>query len=252
MAKIIILGSSNAVAMEGHDNTHMVIVGNSQAVMVDCVSSPLIRLKRAGVDFRKVTDLILTHFHPDHVSGAPLFLMDMWLLGRKAPLTIHGLDYTLDRLDTLMGLYGWKAWPNFFPVTLNRVPAHELAPIGEFDGYRVLSSPVHHLIPTIGLRIESDGAGKIVAYSCDTEPCDEVVRLADGAEILIHEAAGEGKGHSSARQAGVIAARAEVRKLLLIHYPTWDSPVNELVIEAQSGFQGEVALAEDFMEIAMN
>jgi ribonuclease Z len=79
-----------------------------------------------------------------------------------------------------------------------------------------------------------------------------VVRLADGAEILIHEAAGEGKGHSSARQAGEIAARAEVRKLLLIHYPTWDSAANDQVIQAQSEFQGEVALAADFMEIDMS
>jgi ribonuclease Z len=73
------------------------------------------------------------------------------------------------------------------------------------------------------------------------------VRLSEGADVLIHEAAGESMGHSSAQQAGEIARRAEVGRLLLIHYPTGKYAKGDLVAEAHSAFPGEVALAKDFM-----
>ena len=107
----------------------------------------MLRLQKAGVGFDQVTDLILTHFHPDHVSGAPLMLMDMWLLGRRTPLHVHGLSHTLERMKTLMDLYGWSSWPNFFPVVFETLPERELSKVVEGEGFRILSSPVRHLIP---------------------------------------------------------------------------------------------------------
>ena len=96
----------------------------------------------------------------------------------------------------------------------------------------------------IGLRIESSQTGKVLAYSCDTEPCDAVVELANKADMLIHEATGEHPGHSSASQAGGIAARARVDHLYLIHYNPQDE---SLVSQAQTEFPGPVTRAEDFM-----
>jgi ribonuclease Z len=88
-----------------------------------------------------------------------------------------------------------------------------------------------------------------MAYSCDTEPCAQVIRLAEGADTLIHEAAGATRGHSSAAQAGEIASQAEVRKLYLIHYPTGKFANGNLVEEARLRYQGDVNLATDFMEL---
>ncbi|MFN2121726.1 MAG: MBL fold metallo-hydrolase [Anaerolineales bacterium] len=249
MAKVIILGSSNSISSDLHDNTHMIIVGQERTVLVDCVSSPVQRLERVGVDPKELTDLVTTHFHPDHVSGVPLLLLDMWLMGRKKPLDIYGLHHTLDRLESMMGFYGWNEWPGFFPVAFHRLPAEEMMPVVECSEFRLLSSPVHHFIPTIGLRLEVSASRKSMAYSCDTEPCAEVLRLAAGVDVLIHEASGEGPGHSSARQAGEAARHAEAAKLLLIHYPTGKYQPSDLVEEARSQFAGEIALAEDFMTI---
>lgn len=251
MAKVIILGTSNAVPSIDHENTHLAILGKDRTILVDCVSNPIVRLEQAGVDLDDLTDIVLTHFHPDHVSGMPLLLMDMWLLGRTRPLNIYGLHYTMDRLEGLMGFYGWAEWPNFFPVGFYRLPQAEMAQVLDCDDFRIYSSPVHHMIPTIGLRVESKNPGRVLAYSCDTEPCDETVRLADGADILIHEAAGAFFGHSSAEQAGEIATRAEVGKLYLIHYPTGRFASGDLVEEAAKTYKGEVLLARDFMTIEL-
>jgi len=247
MSKVIILGSSNAIPTTDHENTHMVIVGQERMVMVDCVSNPILRLEKAGLNFNDLTDLIVTHFHPDHVSGLPLLLMDMWLMGRRKPINIYGLHYTLDRVENLMGAYGWAEWPDFFPVAFHRLPTQEMTTVIDSSDFRIFSSPVHHLLPTIGLRFEFNHTRKTMAYSCDTEPCAQVIRLAAGVDILIHESAGASRGHSSAAQAGEIANQAEVGKLYLIHYPTGKYANGDLVAEAHQRYQGEVALAEDFM-----
>jgi ribonuclease Z len=247
MAKMIILGSSNAISSKDSENTHMVLVGEERIVMIDCVNNPIHRLEQVGVDFLDVTDVILTHFHPDHVSGVPLLLMDMWLRGRKKLVNIYGLHYTLDRMEKLMELYAWENWPNFFPVAFHRLPESEKTPLLDCPEFKIVSSPVRHLIPTLGLRFDFKANKKALAYSCDTEPCVEVVRLAEGVDVLIHEASGAARGHSSAEQAGQIATQAEAGKLYLIHYPTGQYTNGNLIAEAQQHYHGEVALATDFM-----
>ena len=249
MSKVIILGSSNAIPTKGSETTHMVLMGRERMVLIDSGTNPILRLEQAGLDFNDLTDIILTHFHPDHASGIPLLLMDMWLLGRESPLHIYGLHYTLDRLEGLMGFYNWSEWPNFFPVIFHRLPLKELSPVLESPDFSIYSSPVHHFIPNIGLRVEFTPSQKVLAYSCDTEPCDEVVRLSEGADVLIHEATGETPGHSSARQAGEVAKKADVGRLYLIHYPTGPYGNGDLVAEAKSAFSRKVALLKDFTEL---
>ena len=78
----------------------------------------MVRLQLAGVDPNKITDIILTHFHPDHVSGFAPLLMSLWLIGRKQPLNVYGLEATIDRAEKMMALYNWQQWPDFYPVQL--------------------------------------------------------------------------------------------------------------------------------------
>lgn len=249
MARIILLGTSNAIPVPEHENTHMAVVNDDGVVLIDCVGSPKVRLEKAGISLSQITDLILTHFHPDHVSGVPLLLMNMWLRGREEPLRIYGLHHCLERVEDVMALYHWDKWPAFFPVAFHRLPEREFIRVLERDGLSIFSSPVRHLVPTIGLRIVNPAEDRAVVYSCDTEPCPSVVRLAAGADVLIHEATGAGMGHSSASQAGSVARDSEVGKLVLIHYPTEDVETETLIEQAAETFHGTVQLAHDFMEI---
>ena len=72
-------------------------------------------LQKKGIDPNTVTDLILTHFHPDHVGSLPNLIMGMWLEKRALPLTIHGLEFTLDRAKALLGLFGWNELADYVP-----------------------------------------------------------------------------------------------------------------------------------------
>jgi ribonuclease Z len=149
----------------------------------------------------------------------------------------------------MMESYEWGTWPNFFPVDFHVIPSQEMTPVLECDDWHIYASPVKHMIPSIGFRIEFKQGGKVVAYSGDTSPCSEVIRLADQADILIHETSGNLNGHSSADQAGEIASAAKAKHLYLIHYDTRLTEPQSLIDKARSSFDATITLAEDLMQI---
>jgi len=146
-----------------------------------------------------------------------------------------------------MDAFLWKKWPEFFPVTFNRLPSVGIDPALSCSDFDIYASEVCHMIPTLGMRVEFKESGKVVTYSCDTAPCEAVVHLAQGSDVLIHEAAGDFVGHSSSKQAAEIATQANVGRLYLIHYPTGEFWQENLIEDERSHFSGEVELAEDLM-----
>jgi ribonuclease Z len=252
MGRIIFLGTASAVPDLEHENTHILVESGDHLVLVDCPGNPLVRLEQAGVKMNEISDIILTHFHPDHVSGFASLLMSMWLVGRKHSINVYGLEWTLQRANQMMDLYSWKDWPNFFPVNFISVQNEERAAVIEAPDLRVIASPVAHLVPTIGLRFEFPELDCTVAYSCDTEPSQIVRRLAQDADILIHEATGASVGHTSPQQAGEIATQAGVKELYLIHYPPQLTDAETLLEKASQTFSGRIEVAKDFGVISID
>jgi ribonuclease Z len=247
MERFIILGSANAIPKVDQDNSHLFVEAGNQRILVDSGNNALVGMQKKGIDPNTVTDLIITHFHPDHAGSLPNLLMGMWLEKRTGSLTIHGLEFTLDRVKALLGLFGWNNWANMYPVVFNTIPEGTQSNLIESVSLTVKAVKVQHLIPTIGLRFDFS-SGKSVTYSCDTEPCEQLVKLAENTNVLIQESAGPGKGHTSARQAGTIATSSKSKKLILIHYDR-RAGVENLVREAKSEFAGDVLAALDGMEI---
>ncbi len=254
MARLVILGSAAIVPDTEHDNSHMVLEGDESVVLIDCGSNPIARLRKVGIHHNSLTDMVLTHFHPDHVLGVPILLNNMWLLGRRRALRVYGLHHCLNRVEDMMLMFTWDEWPDFFPVAFHKILERGSQLLLENNDFRIFSWPVRHYVPTIGLRIENKRTGFVTAYSCDTAPTPSVIELSRGADLLIHEAAGnDGLGHSSAEQAGEIAAAAGVKRLMLTQYEVFgrDGPTDtsHLIPEAQAVYDGPVGLAEDFMEL---
>jgi ribonuclease Z len=248
VARVVTLGTAAAVADEVHANTYLTVEGERNFLLIDCGESPLVRIHRAGLTPERLRGLIITHFHPDHVFGVPVLLMNLWLQGRSDPLPVYGLPDALERFEVMMDLFRWQEWPGFFPVPCRMVTEEAGALVLEDDEFRITGAPVQHLVPTLGLRIESKHSGKVLAYSSDTSPCDRVVALAQDACILIHEAAKNTLGHSSAAQAGEIARRAAASRLVLIHYRPSPGEYDHWLEEAAAAFGGPVELAQDFGE----
>lgn len=238
-----LLGTGSADGGPDRTTTMLAVEGGGHTVLVDCGGDALHRLQAAGLDPVAVDALILTHEHPDHISGYPLLLEKIWLMGRDTPLPVYGPGPTLDKARALFGVFdtsGWDGLPDqlYHPVAMS--PGERVA---DFGGLVVRSTPVDHPVPTIGLRFEADGV--CAAYSCDTAPTDAVAALARGADLLVHEGTGHLPGvHSSPEEAARIAAQAGVSRLVLVHAPADASddglaPVREIFAETAWGHDGD-------------
>ncbi|MEY9212058.1 ribonuclease Z [Thermobifida halotolerans] len=103
--------------------------------------------------------------------------------------------------------------------------------------------------------------GQVFAFVMDTGLCDNAIRLAEGADLLVIEATfldadadlAERYRHLTAAQAGYVAARAGVRRVVLTHiserYGSDDDA--RFVAEAAEHFDGDIVLAEDLARVAV-
>ena len=100
-------------------------------------------------------------------------------------------------------------------------------------------------------------SGRKVVISGDTRPAQSVIDAARGADILVHEATFADEeadravetGHSTAREAAVVAARAGVRQLILTHFSArYSRDASQLLKEAREEFEVTI-LARDGLEV---
>src|SRR5207245_6930051 len=109
----------------------------------------------------------------------------------------------------------------------------------------IRTSPNEHgSMPNFAVRVDAARARSVV-YSSDTRPCDAVVSLARGADTLVHDATyserhrsrAGGHAHSTAAQAGGVAARSGVRGVIRAHIGAgFHDDVGGLAEEARERF----------------
>jgi ribonuclease BN (tRNA processing enzyme) len=111
--------------------------------------------------------------------------------------------------------------------------------------------PADHPVPTLQIRV--DAGGRSLAYSADTGTGSDLVALSRNANTLLAEASFQGTEkpaphHLSAAEAGNIAQRAGVERLILTHLmPTLDP--QQSIAEAAAEFHGDVMVAAPGLEV---
>lgn len=216
---LYLLGTGAAVSDPDRTTTMLAVEEAGRLVLVDCGGDAVQRLLQLGLDPAALHALILTHEHPDHVSGFPLLVERLWLLGRRAPIPIYGPAATLAVVRRVFGAFTTDGWEGLPERHWHDVPLEVGAAVLTDDALTITAAPVVHPVPTIGLRFEG-ASGTVVGYSCDTSKCASVVHLGRDADVLVHEATGSQPGvHSSPEEAAETAAEASARRLILVHLP---------------------------------
>lgn len=242
MPTLHLLGTGAALSDPHRTTTMLAFTDHASTVVVDCGGDVVQRLLAADIALDSITALIVTHEHPDHVSGFPLFMEKIWLAGRRTPIQVYGIAPALDQARRCFDTFDTSRWEGLPAIQWCPVPHKADTLLLDDASWHISAAPGVHSVPVIGLRVQSKHSGQIIAYSCDTEPTDTIRDLAREADILVHEATGEGPGHSSAEQAASIAADAHAGRLLLVHLPP--GITDDDLRDARSTF-AETALGEE-------
>lgn len=245
MPELIVLGSAASVPDAGHDTTALALRGSDWAVLIECGGSPLYKLAQFGISPSWVRAVILTHHHADHLYGLPILIQGLWLSGRRTPLPVYGPPQTLEICRRLLDLFELPDPDDGAATTWHSIPRREGYRVLQIGEVTITATPVAHgPWDTRAIRLENPITGRSIVYSSDTEPCPALVRLAAGADLLVHETTGHYPGHSSPREAAEVAREAGVARLALIHYPVYGADP-EAWRRAAVGFGGPTILARD-------
>ena len=219
MATLHLLGTGAAVS-DPHRTTTMLAVENATSlVVIDCGGDAVQRLMTVGANLDKLSAVIVTHEHADHVSGFPLLMEKLWLLGRRDPVPVYGIAPAISQTRRIHDSFDTSSWQDYPGVDWREFAYEDNANVFSDSSWEIVASPGVHSVPVVGLRFSDKQGGGSLVYSCDTETSTAIERLANGVDLLVHEATGEGPGHSSAQQAAGVAKRAGVKRLLLVHLP---------------------------------
>jgi ribonuclease Z len=218
MPSLHLLGTGAALSDRDRTTTMLAVEGRS-VVVIDCGGDVVQRLLAAGVELDRISALVLTHEHPDHVSGFPLFMEKIWLAQRRRPIPICGPRAAIDQARRIFEAFDTSGWKGLPPIEWTEVPLEEGATVWEDEEWRITAAPGKHSVPVIGVRMEHRESGAVAVYSADTERTDSIVRLARGAALLVHEATGGFAGHTPADGAASVALEADAKHLVLVHIP---------------------------------
>ena len=238
-----LLGTGAGASDPDRTTTMLAIEHGDLVVLVDCGGDAARGVQRAGLDPAALDAVVLTHEHPDHISGFPLLIEKMWLLGRRTPINVYGPAPTLTIARQLFGLFDTSRWEGLPPLVWHPVDLRPGARVLARPGFDLLAFPVDHPVPTIGLRAVAGGA--VLAYSCDTGPTPVLADLARDADLLVHEATGHLPGvHCSVEDACDTALDASAERLILVHAPVGASDadldgVRERIPSVRWGHDGD-------------
>ena len=243
----------------------------SEKLIFDAGRGALQRLYQLGLPFGEITGMFLTHHHSDHLVG----FTDLWLTGwigrpwgrREVPLKVWGPEGTHQMVEHL---------PLAFATDI-RVRSHSYPPEGvklesteieegvvfESNGVSITAFEVDHggeQLDAFGYRI--DYRGRSAVLSGDTTFNDNLIRHAQGADLLVHEVThGMGDGferanlerirgnHTVPEDAGVVFARTEPKLAVYTHLLLFgDATADDLIPATRPTYDGPLIVGEDLMQ----
>ncbi len=227
MTELVFLGIGAIRPALAGDHTALLLRHGGANVLLDAGPGVLIQLDRVGVIPTEISHVYFSHQHGDHTLGSPL------LLFYRRPRIFLSAPEVLKAWRQLLDL----VYPGYVEVLAKELkfqplPVKQSHTWPDLPGVTAKLAEAYHVnLPAYALRLDfapepgsEPSSGFSMVYSGDTAPTESVEQLAQGVDLLIHEATyltceqSEGKGiHSSAGNAGEIANAAGVKCLALVH-----------------------------------
>lgn len=251
-----------------------------QVLLVDAGEGVVHQLLRADVDPAAVRDVFITHHHCDHNVALGNVLMANWVSGGDRPITVYGPPPLANIVGHILESHAYDI--GIRVADEGRIDLRELVDVRELEGTEspfqvggvtVSVTAVAHAPVEPALAYRFDAAdGDSVVISGDTAPCESLVELARGADILVHEVIHPDHvvpqdpavsntdwpalrrhlltSHTSVFELGGIAERARVGTLVLSHLvPSGPVTEQEWRDPVEATFHGRVIVGRDLMRV---
>jgi len=245
--------------------------------MVDCGNGVGRQMALASLPFTALRHVFLTHQHSDHDADLVTLPLLAWAAGNEGEVILHGPPGIRRAVRSGLRAHAFdietRVKDEGRPDLRKLLRVHTIKEDGLVldDGQaRVTAARVQHPPIEDAFAYRFDMPGWSVVLSGDTAPSDSLVRLAHGADVLVHEVlladAGEVarwlekppdhplvqhvvRSHTSYHDVGRIAREAGVKTLVLSHFVPGDAPVDKDTVlkEIRKSFDGKVVFGEDLM-----
>ena len=264
--RVILLGTGGGPRPNKMRNqASLVIVVNNAPYIVDCGCGVSRQLVFADVSLRDLRNIFITHNHSDHNLEYGNLIYNAWASGFKGKIETYGPPplQKMTKLFLEMNAYDIdiripdEGRPPLAPM----INVHELdreGPVMEDGNVKVTAAVVNHppVKPSFAYRF--DTPGRSIVFSGDTTPCDSLVKLSQGADVLIHEVIHRQSlerlmarvpnasrlvdhivaSHTTVEDVGRVAKACGVKKLVLTHFvPSDDITITDEMLE-RPGSQG--------------
>ena len=277
--RLVLLGTAGGPTPKANRAapSQAIVVGD-RIYLVDCGDGVARQLALAKLPVRQLRALFITHHHSDHNAGyGSLFLLG-WTAGLSTPLDVLGppplSSITRQLLDAHRFDIELRMEDEGRPPLAPLIRPHDITGPGEVfkdDRVRVTAALNHHPPIRHSFAYRLDTADRSIVISGDTAYSENVVKLARGADVLVHEVLSRSfwerpeapqppsvvkhilASHTDAADVGRVAAEAGVATLVLSHYVPSEGPGTptdeEWLAAARKHFKGKVILGQDLMEI---
>ncbi|WP_338470496.1 MBL fold metallo-hydrolase [Niallia sp. XMNu-256] len=207
-------------------------------LLIDCGSGVLAKLQNF-IEPEKLDGVIISHYHADHIADIGVLqharLIQGFLGKKMGNLPIYAHDLNAQEFKVLT-----------YKEVTKGIPYHpgEVLQVGPFS---ITFQKTNHPVECYAMRFEA--GGRSMVYTADTAFKEELVSFAQNANLLLCECNfygeqnGANAGHMTSFDAGKLASRANVKRLVLTHLPHYGR-LEQLEEEAATLFNGPILLAQ--------
>jgi len=162
MIKITFLGTSSTVPTAERNHSAVLLKYKEENILIDCGEGTQNQFRKAKLNPCKLTKILLTHWHGDHILGLPGLFQTLAFNGYKKTLEVYGPKGTKKFIKELERVFVIKK-----KIKMN---IHEVK--GTFlktKDFQITALPLQHGCPTNGymfeehpkLRIDKDKLKKL-------------------------------------------------------------------------------------------
>lgn len=140
--KLTFLGTSDQIPSKKRNHSAMLLTYDGENILIDCGEGTQRQFRRANINMCKITRILITHWHGDHVFGLPGLLSSLALSGYRKTLCIYGPKGTKEFMRNLLSVFRFT---KSYPIEVHEIGTGKFLDMKDFY---IEAKGMTHGIPT--------------------------------------------------------------------------------------------------------